>query len=576
MLTNQRTLLPALILTFGCGVAAVNAQNCEIIEVAELLASDAAPGDHFGASSIDGDWAVVGTRVGRGTGAEHPGAVYVFQRNGSTWTEIARLTASDGAPDDWFGASVSIDGDFVIVGAPLDTTQDGDRAGSAYIFEKPKSGWRDMTETCKLTASDAAPHDWFGSPVSIDGDFAIVGAPRDDDAGDASGSAYVFRRDDRWVEQQKLTASDAASGDGFGTCAIDGDIAIVGAWNGTTSDTGAAYVYHFDEGKWNEVAKLTASDAARGDQFGLSVSINDRTVIVGARDNVAGFVDAGSAYVFEFTDSVWVQVAKLTISNPAPNDELGNAVAIDGGLAVVGAARNGAAPGSVYVFEKPSSGWQDMTETHELPGPPQNDRFGEGLSIDGQFLFVRAAMHDTTAGTDAGSVYVFSVECGNQPPVITCNGPVVLWSPDHGLVDVSSTFAASDPDEDPLTLTFRVFSDEPETPETGDGTGRHAPDFKNEHNGGRGLLVRSERRGREDGRYYIFVITADDGNGGVTTKACIGAVVPHDQDQQSRDDVIAQAEAAALVVQNAIDNLDPLPPAGLHEHGLADPLGPKQ
>lgn len=164
----------------------------------------------------------------------------------------------------------------------------------------------------------------------------------------------------------------------------------------------------------------------------------------------------------------------------------------------------------------------------------------------------------------------------NQPPVITCNGPVVLWSPDHELVDVSAAFSVTDPDDDPVTLSFRVFSDEPETPETGDGTGRHAPDFKDEHDGGRGLLVRSERRGSEDGRYYIFVITADDGNGGVTTGVCVAAVVPHDQDQQSLDDVIAQAEAAVPVVQDALDNGGELPPPGLYEHGLADPLGPKQ
>ncbi|MBU0617335.1 MAG: hypothetical protein KKI02_06445 [Planctomycetes bacterium] len=167
-------------------------------------------------------------------------------------------------------------------------------------------------------------------------------------------------------------------------------------------------------------------------------------------------------------------------------------------------------------------------------------------------------------------------ECENQPPIITCNGPVVLWSPDHDLIDASSAFSVDDPDDDPVTLSFRVFSDEPEIPETGDGTGRHAPDFKDEHDGGRGLLVRSERRGPEDGRYYIFVITADDGNGGVTTEVCVAAVVPHDQDQQSLDDVIAQAEAAAVVVQDAVDSGGELPPPGFYEHGLADPLGPKQ
>jgi hypothetical protein len=121
-----------------------------------------------------------------------------------------------------------------------------------------------------------------------------------------------------------------------------------------------------------------------------------------------------------------------------------------------------------------------------------------------------------------------------------------------------------------------VFSDESEVPETGDGTGRHAPDFKDEHDGGRGLLVRCERRGPEDGRFYIFVVTADDGNGGVTTAVCIGAVVPHDQDEQSLDDVMAQATAAKVVVQGAVAAGGPLPPTGLHEHGISGELGPHQ
>jgi len=171
--------------------------------------------------------------------------------------------------------------------------------------------------------------------------------------------------------------------------------------------------------------------------------------------------------------------------------------------------------------------------------------------------------------------------CDNRPPVITCNGPVTLWSPDHELVDVSPAIGASDPDGDPVTLSFRVFSDETETPDTGDGTGQHAPDFKDEYPEGRGLLVRSERRGPEDGRFYVGVITADDGNGGVTTQVCVLAVCPHDQNNpESLDDVLAQAAAAAAAVQTEVDNgtLPPTPnaPPGLYEHGLSDPLGPKQ
>jgi hypothetical protein len=169
----------------------------------------------------------------------------------------------------------------------------------------------------------------------------------------------------------------------------------------------------------------------------------------------------------------------------------------------------------------------------------------------------------------------------NEPPVIACEAPVVLWSPDHELVDVGSAFTVTDPDEDPVALSFRVISDESEVPETGDGTGRHAPDFKTQLAcGDEGLFVRSERRGPGDGRFYIFVITADDGNGGVTTQACVAAVCPHDQDEESLAYVLAQAQAAAADVQNAIDTLgvETLNPSDLdlYEHGLSDELGPHQ
>lgn len=180
-----------------------------------------------------------------------------------------------------------------------------------------------------------------------------------------------------------------------------------------------------------------------------------------------------------------------------------------------------------------------------------------------------------------GFTNVAIADSGNQAPVIMCNGPTVLWAPDHSLTDISSAIGVSDPDGDPVMLNCRVFSDETEIPDTGDGTGRHAPDFKTIlQSGARGVFVRSERRATGDGRYYILVITADDGNGGVSTAVCIAAVCPHDQTQESLDAVLAQATSAVATVQTEVNNntLPPTPnaPPGLIEHGLSDPLGPMQ
>ena len=141
-------------------------------------------------------------------------------------TETAKLTASDAAANDQLGYSVSIYGDVAVIGAPGDD-DGGDRSGSAYVFEKPPGGWVDMTETTKLTASDATVRVYFGHSVSINGDVAVIGARGDSSS---QGSAYVFRFDGNWIEEAKLTASDGATFDFFGhEVSVGGDMAVIGA-----------------------------------------------------------------------------------------------------------------------------------------------------------------------------------------------------------------------------------------------------------------------------------------------------------------------------------------------------------
>ena len=255
-------------------------------EQAKLTASDGAAFDRFGrAVAIDGDTAVVG--------ASWDGSAYVFVRSGATWAEQAKLVASDAAGDH-FGNSVSLSGDTAVVGAPHDDDA-GSESGSAYVFVRSGTTW---TEEAKLTASDAAAGDWFGFSVSLSGDTAVVGAWRDDDARTDSGSAYVFVRSGRgWAEKAKLVASDPAFGDSFGTSvSLSGDTAVVGAPH--DGGAGSAYVFVRSGTAWAEKAKLVASDGATGDSFGWSVSLSGDTAVVGApHDGDAGF-ESGSAYVF--------------------------------------------------------------------------------------------------------------------------------------------------------------------------------------------------------------------------------------------------------------------------------------
>jgi len=258
------------------------------------------------------------------------------------WPEQVKLTASDGTVDDYFGVSVSIDGDYALVGAYGDDSF----KGSAYVFKRSGTTW---TEEQKLTASDGTVDDYFGVSVSIDGDYALVGAYGDDFF---TGSAYVFKRGgSSWVQEDKLTASDGAPNDQFGvSVSIDGDYALVGAY-GDDSYKGSAYIVKRSGTTWTEEQKLTASDGATGDEFGVSVSIDGDYALVGA-DSDDSY--KGSAYVFKRGGSSWVQEDKLTASDGAPNDQFGISVSIDGDYALAGARIDDSSTGSAYVFKKPT------------------------------------------------------------------------------------------------------------------------------------------------------------------------------------------------------------------------------
>ena len=263
-----------------------------------MTASDGAAWDHFGEFvCISGEYAVVGAKYDDDNGTAS-GSAYIFKLDGASWVQYQKLTASDGAAGDSFGCSVSIGGDYAIVGAVLDA-DNGTDSGSAYIFKRLGTSW---IEQQKLTASDADAHDLFGLSVSISGDYAIAGAWGNEDNGPGSGSAYIFKRSGpRWTEQVKLTASDAAAGDEFGrSVALSGSTALVGAPfafdDGAGSASGSAYLVDVATG--SQIAKLTASDAAVFDWFGSSVALSGSTALVGAFGNDDAGINSGSAYIF--------------------------------------------------------------------------------------------------------------------------------------------------------------------------------------------------------------------------------------------------------------------------------------
>jgi hypothetical protein len=370
-------------------------------QMVKLLAADPTAFDAFGRSvAISGDTAIVG-KTGDDDGGPSAGAAYVFERDAGgldNWGQITKLTAADAAQEDVFGISVAISGDTAIVGAFGDD-DGGNRAGAAYVFERDAGGLDNWGQVTKLTAADAAPEDQFGFSVAISGDTVIVGARYDDDGGFESGAAYVFERDaggaGNWGEVRKLTASDGATLDTFGSSvAISGDTVIVGAHGGFTA--GAAYVFERDAGgasNWGEIKKLTPDNPANRDFFGESVAISGGRAMIGATEDPDRANRAGAAYLFERDAggvANWGRVTKLTAADAAANDAFGVSVSIDDDTAIVGAFEHDAGAsdsGAAYVFTDdsvcengPSScvdAWGGRLFVNE--SSPGNERLGVGF-----------------------------------------------------------------------------------------------------------------------------------------------------------------------------------------------------
>ena len=420
------------------------------VEQDKLLASDRAAGDTFGNSvGISGDIAILGAYSDDDNGTDS-GSAYLFDV--TTGSQIAKLTASDGAAGDYFGVRMAISGNIAIVGAFFDD-DDGTNSGSAYLFDTATG-----SQLAKLTADeDAAGGDNFGADVAISGTTAIVGAYGNDDNGTDSGSAYLFDISDPCnpVEITKLTASDPSAGDYFGEfVAINGDFVIVGAPydDDAGTDSGSAYIFKWDGVNWVEQQKLTASNGAADDLFGFSMAISGNTAIVGSHHN--GAADSGSAYLFDMCTGN--QLAILTASDAESNDYFGMTVDISGNIAIVGAHHNdddGSDSGSAYLFD--ISDLYNPIEIDKIIASDAEamDQFGIDVAISGDTAIVGAYLNDDK-GTNSGSAYVFKNVCNTSPVAVCQDLTVSADSNCEGIVTAEAIDDSSyDPDGDPITLS---------------------------------------------------------------------------------------------------------------------------
>lgn len=416
-------------------------------QVAKLLSSDANTFQRFGYSlAIDGDYAVVGVpRSGVG------GAVYVLRRVGIAWVEQQRIFASDGEESDRFGQAVAIQGNRIMVGADGDADA-GTSTGAAYVFERTGGIW---SQKAKLTASNGAAGDQFGFSVGLSGDYALIGSYLADGAGGFTGSVYAFvHSNGAWVETQELNPADAASADLFGwSMAVDDDYAVIGAIRDDDggSDSGSAYVYVNNSGTWVEQVKLTADDAASGDLFGFSIAISGPLVVVGAfGEDGPGLFDSGSAYAFVNTNGTWVQEAKLIGDDTASFDAFAASVALSGDLALIGARGTddaGGSSGSAYLFRRNGGNWRQeakLTAADAAAG----DQFGGTVAMGSNDVLV-AAQGDDDAGSFSGSVYGFRLavfDCNENQTLDQCED--LADCNDNATPDVCETIGPGDFDAD--------------------------------------------------------------------------------------------------------------------------------
>ncbi len=374
-------------------------------EVMKVTASDGDVDNLFGnAVALSGDTLVVGALFANA----EAGAAYVFERDEGgpdNWGEVKKLTASDSAPGETFGASVAINGDTIVVGADGDDLSNG----AAYIFQRDTGGANNWGEVKKLTGSGGTPPYLFGTSVGISLDTVVVGAPSDDLL---KGSAFIFERNqggaENWGLAKRILPAGGETGDNFGfAVAINADTVVAGAYNDDATQ-GSAFVFGRNTGgtgNWGQVKKLSGLDSEPGDNFGSSVDIVADTIVVGATlDDFA----KGSVYVFDRNAggvNNWGEVKRLVASDGASDENFGNSVAVSGDLVVVGAGGHDLGTGAAYVFGRNTGGANNWGQLIKLSASDGNvdDQFGFAVALNDVTIVVGAHVVDDATG----AAYVF-------------------------------------------------------------------------------------------------------------------------------------------------------------------------
>jgi hypothetical protein len=391
----------------------------------KIMASDPATNDQFGRSvAISGTTVAVGSPSADTQTIDNAGAVYIYTQSGGVWTQQAKLLG-DGANINRFGRSVALSGDLLIVGAPGEYNGSPDRYGAVYIFTRAGSTW---TQQTKLYPSDQVEGN-YGVDVAYSGNTLVVGDDYHGVAGSSRlGRAYVYTYEgSTWTLQSTLSASSAVAEDYFASAvAISGDTILVGASgreNGTVMNAGAAFVFTRSGTTWTQQAIVTHTGAAADDNFGQAVSLDGDSAVIGAPyQDFIGQGERGAAHVFTRSGTTWTQQATLSVSDGSNSEYMGFAVSIRGTQVLVSThtkpINSVSGAGAVYRFTGSGSSWT-QTEKHAASDYGTDDNFGIAVAADGNLFVVGSYLESTSPATSNGAAYIFDLSLATLTPTLT-------------------------------------------------------------------------------------------------------------------------------------------------------------
>ncbi|MDZ8237186.1 MAG: LamG-like jellyroll fold domain-containing protein [Nostoc sp. ChiQUE01a] len=386
-------------------------------QLQKLQPADLKSESYFGEeTALSGEWAIAGARKADRADIQDAGIAYAFQLQNQMWLQKQQLQPNDTRVGDQFGSAVAMSQEWAIIGARKADYGIIKDVGAAYIYQLADGIWQQKQ---KLQPSDLNVNSSFGKGIAINGNWAIIGAShaKSTTIQDA-GAAYVFYLENGvWQQKQKLQPEDLGVNQCFGNViAMTSEWAIIGGGDRYTSASikrpGGAYIYHLENGVWQQKQKLNSPRPGINDLFGYSVAISGEYAFVGAVNTpITNILGTGSVYIYKLIEGVWQPQQLLQPSQPKYCAFFGATVAIANDIAVIGSTRADSsklkATGDAHIFKLEKGVWQ-LKEKLQPTDLHYESYFGFSTPTDREWIFTTAAWANTSTAKRVGAVYVFA------------------------------------------------------------------------------------------------------------------------------------------------------------------------